>query len=722
MVIGKESPLWVTVPINFGGRLADLTDWSAQGSSAVPVPSLNIYSVGAAATLGAMGLGWYMWSQRPITGKIVPLVDPNMQTRQLPDGSRVCKYLKSDALMRCRYADATTLFEAVRRGARVSKNGPMLGYRVKQEDGSEPYVWMHYNEVIDRSVNMGRALRQLGQSAGQGTFIGVYSRNRPEWIITEHATYAFNNVLVPLYETLGADACVFIINQANIEVVFCDSVEKAKGLLEKKSECGCLQTIVLMGCEPTEELKSKAEEEQVNVYTFAEVEQMGSVADVAELEPMPPKPEDLSTICYTSGTTGTPKGVMLTHGNVIADCTTLDYFKNTKLTSQDVMMSFLPLAHMFERVVQAAFYTEGGSVGFFRGDIRGLADDIKTLSPTVLPVVPRVLNRLYDKVLSEVNKSQIKKMVFDAAVAFKSRELSNWIVRNNSFVDQLVFKKVREGLGGRVKLMITGSAPLSESVLTFIRCATGACVIEGYGQTECVAAATVTIEGDFIPGHVGVPSPCNAIKLVDVPELGYFSKNQAGEVCIKGTNVFKGYYKMEEQTRETLDTDGWLHTGDIGRWTERGTLKIVDRKKHIFKLSQGEYVAPEKIENVYMRSNYVAQCFVHGVSLKTCLIAVIVPDPEVVPGAVAAEFEDLAGKSMVEMCADSRVKQWILDDIVAVGKKAGLFSFEQVKDIHLCPELFSVENDLLTPTLKSKRPKLKEYFESQIDEMYSKLD
>ncbi|KAI1711311.1 AMP-binding enzyme domain-containing protein [Ditylenchus destructor] len=639
MVIGKESPLWVTVPINFGG--------SAQGSSAVPVPSLNIYSVGAAATLGAMGLGWYMWSQRPITGKIVPLVDPNMQTRQLPDGSRVCKYLKSDALMRCRYADATTLFEAVRRGARVSKNGPMLGYRVKQEDGSEPYVWMHYNEVIDRSVNLGRALRQLGQSVGQGTFIGVYSRNRPEWIITEHATYAFNNVLVPLYETLGADSCVFIINQANIEVVFCDSVEKAKGLLEKKSECGCLQTIVLMGCEPTEELKSKAEEEQVNVYTFAEVEQMGTIEDVATLKPMPPTPEDLSTICYTSGTTGTPKGVMLTHGNVIADCTTLDYFKNTKLTHQDVMMSFLPLAHMFERVVQAAFYTEGGSVGFFRGDIRGLADDIKTLRPTVLPVVPRVLNRLYDKVLSEVNKSQIKKMVFDAAV---------------------------------------------------------------------------TIEGDFIPGHVGVPSPCNAIKLVDVPELGYFSRNQAGEVCIKGTNVFKGYYKMEEQTRETLDTDGWLHTGDIGRWTERGTLKIVDRKKHIFKLSQGEYVAPEKIENVYMRSNYVAQCFVHGVSLKTCLIAVIVPDPEVVPGAVAAEFEDLAGKSMAEMCADSRVKQWILDDIVAVGKKAGLFSFEQVKDIYLCPELFSVENDLLTPTLKSKRPKLKEYFAQQIDEMYSKLD
>lgn len=137
--------------------------------------------------------------------------------------------------------------------------------------------------------------------------------------------------------------------------------------------------------------------------------------------------------------------------------------------------------------------------------------------------------------------------------------------------------------------MITGSAPLSESVLTFIRCAMGCIVLEGYGQTECVAAATVTIEGDFEPGQVGVPSPCNAIKLVDVPELGYFSKDKAGEVCIRGTNVFKGYYQMPEQTREALDEEGWLHTGDIGRWTEHGTLKIVDRKKHIFKLAQVKF-------------------------------------------------------------------------------------------------------------------------------------
>ena len=174
---------------------------------------------------------------------------------------------------------------------------------------------------------------------------------------------------------------------------------------------------------------------------------------------------------------------------------------------------------------------------------------------------------------------------------------------------------------------------------------------------------------------MGVPAPCNAIKLMDVAELGYYAKDNAGEVCIRGVNVFKGYYKNEEQTKETLDADGWLHTGDIGRWTPTGTLKIVDRKKHIFKLAQGEYVAPEKIENIYVRSQYVAQLFVHGESLKTCLIAIIVPDPDVLPGAVSDKHK---GKSMEELCQLPDVKKMILDDMVACGKKAGLYSFEQV--------------------------------------------
>ncbi|KAH7714877.1 long-chain-fatty-acid--CoA ligase 6-like isoform 5 [Aphelenchoides avenae] len=713
----KDSPLWVSIPVNVGGRLADLTEWATNGAqSSANANSSIVYSAGAAAALGAMGL-WWMWSSRP-EGKIQPLVDPDSQTRALSDGSRVCKYLRTDELMRTLHSDATTLYEAVRRGARISKNGPMLGQRKKQADGSEPYVWLNYNDVIERSVAVAHALRALEQPAGQETFVGVYAKNRPEWIIVEHATYTFNNILVPLYETLGAQACVFIINQTQLEVIVCDTVEKANGLLKEKSTCPSLKHIVITLPELPADLRERATQAGVTVYTFEEFEVLGR--SQAPMAHVPPKPEDLATICYTSGTTGTPKGVMLTHGNVIADGTTLEYFKNVNLDYNDVQMSFLPLAHMFERVVQSVVYTEGGRVGFFRGDIRGLPDDIKELRPTILPVVPRVLNRIYDKVMAEVNKSVLKKALFDTAMAIKTREISNYVIRNNSFMDNLVFAKVRDGMGGRVKLMITGSAPLGENVLTFVRCALGCAVVEGYGQTECVACSTITTEGDYIPGHVGVPSPCNAIKLVDVPELGYFARDNAGEVCIRGTNVFKGYYKNEEQTRETLDADGWLHTGDIGRWTERGTLKIVDRKKHIFKLAQGEYVAPEKIENIYTRSKYVQQVFVHGESLKTCLIGIVVPDAEVLPRAVEAEL-GLVG-DFEQLCREPAVKKLIIDDMLAVGKKAGLYSFEQVKDVHISSEAFSVENDLLTPTLKSKRPQLKKHFKAQIDDMYSRLD
>ncbi|KAI3420955.1 hypothetical protein GPALN_014582 [Globodera pallida] len=713
-MVKDATPVWISLPINLG-RLADIGEWDQNtgGSSSL------LYSVGAAATIGAMGL-WWMWSSRPSLKKITQLVDPDQQTRELPDGSRVCKYLKSDALMRFIHSDAKTVYEAVRRGARVSNNGPMLGFR---NNHGEQYEWLRYTDALERSGRFARAMRALGLPVGQQCFVGIFAKNRPEWVLVEQAVYAFNNVLVPLYETLGPDASVHIVNQANIELVFCDAIAKTKGLLERKSACPSLKFIVLITSaneELDDSVREDAAREGVQLLSLDDFERMGLRDEVASMPDVPPSSDDLATICYTSGTTGVPKGVMLTHGNIIADCTTLDYFKNSHLNHKDVMFSFLPLAHMFERVMQTAVYCEGGSVGFFRGDLRLLGDDIKTLRPTIMPVVPRVLNRIYDKMMAEANKSILSRLVVDAAVGLKTREVNNWIVRNNSLLDQIVFKKVREGLGGRVKLMITGSAPLSETVLTFMRCATGAIVCEGYGQTECVAAATITIEGDPIPGHVGAPAPCCAIKLLDVPELNYFARDGAGEVCVKGTNVFRGYYKMPEQTAETLDADGWLHTGDIGRWTQQGTLKIVDRKKHIFKLAQGEYVAPEKIELIYMRSKYVAQCFVHGESLKTCLVAVIVPDPDVFPGAVKKAL-GIEG-TMEELCQHELVKKLVLEDMHEVGKKAGLFTFEQAKDICLCAEQFSVENDLLTPTLKSKRPQLKAHFERELCTMYDKLE
>ncbi|XDV14797.1 hypothetical protein PO909_014985 [Leuciscus waleckii] len=266
--------------------------------------------------------------------------------------------------------------------------------------------------------------------------------------------------------------------------------------------------------------------------------------------------------------------------------------------------------------------------------------------------------------------------------------------------------------------MITGAAPVSPTVLTFLRAALGCQFYEGYGQTECTAGCTMSLPGDWTAGHVGAPLPCNFVKLVDLAEMNYFAANGEGEVCVKGPNVFQGYLKDPERTLEAVDKDGWLHTGDIGKWLPNGTLKIIDRKKHIFKLAQGEYIAPEKIENIYMRSDPVAQVFVHGDSLQACLVGIVVPDPDFLPRW--AKKRGIEG-SYTEMCKSKELKNAILEDIIRLGKEAGLKSFEQVRDIALHMEMFSVQNGLLTPTLKAKRTELRSRFREQTDQLYAKI-
>ncbi|XP_031699915.1 long-chain-fatty-acid--CoA ligase 5 isoform X2 [Anarrhichthys ocellatus] len=524
-------------------------------------------------------------------------------------------------------------------------------------------------------------------------------------------------VAVPLYDTLGPEALVFIIDQAEIATVLCDNQRKAETLLQTREtgQTPVLKTIVVM--DPFDsELVERGTKCGVDVVLMQDVEALGQ----SNLEqPIPPKPEDLSIVCFTSGTTGNPKGAMLTHENIVSNAAGVirNFEVSVTPSTQDVSISFLPLAHMFERVVQTVMYGVGAKVGFFQGDIRLLPDDMKTLQPTVFPVVPRLLNRVYDKVQSGA-KSSFKKWLLNFAVARKFAEVKEGIIRKDSIWDKLIFHKVQESLGGRVRVMVTGAAPISPSVLNFLRATLGCQIFEAYGQTECTAGCTFTMPGDVDSGHVGVPLPCNVVKLVDVEDMNYFASNGEGEVCIQGRNVFKGYLKDPKRTAETLDKDGWLHTGDIGKWLPSGVLKIIDRKKNIFKLAQGEYIAPEKIENVYIRSGPVAQVFVHGDSLQSCLIAIVVPDTEVLPGLA----KSLGCKgSIEELCKTKEMKKAILSDLTKLGKEAGLKSFEQVKDVYLHPEQFTIENGLLTPTLKAKRAELKTLFQPQINALYANL-
>ncbi|KAM6330007.1 long-chain-fatty-acid--CoA ligase 5 [Podargus strigoides] len=672
--------------------------------SPLPTPALISFIV--------FGAGVFLWViSRP--KPVFPPVDLNKQSVGIEGGARRAALLTENNLLSYYFEDGKTLYDIFQRGLHASGNGNCLGYRKP----NQPYQWLTYKQVLDRAQYLGSGLLQKGCKPSPNQFIGIFAQNRPEWIISEYACYTYSMVAVPLYDTLGPEAIIYIVNKADISIVICDKPEKANILLEncEQEKTPCLKTIILMDLFD-KELKDRGAKVGVEILALQEVEELGR-NNIRE--PVPPKPEDLCIVCFTSGTTGNPKGAMLTHQNVVANAAAfLRCTENTvECTSSDITMSYLPLAHMFERVVQAVVYSCGAKVGFFQGDIKLLTDDMKTLKPTIFPVVPRLLNRIYDKIQSGA-KSPVKRCLLNFAVFMKMAEIKQGIIRNDSIWDQLIFKKVQENMGGRVRIMVTGAAPISPSVLTFLRAALGCQIFEAYGQTECSAGCTFSMPGDWTTGHVGAPLACNIIKLDDVEEMNYFSSNNEGEVCIKGPNVFKGYLKDPEKTAEAIDKDGWLHTGDIGKWLPNGTLKIIDRKKNIFKLAQGEYIAPEKIENVYIRSAPIAQVFVHGESLRSFLIGIVVPDPETLP-----EFAAKLGikGSYEDVCRNSAVKKAILEDMVRLGKEAGLKSFEQVKDLYIHTEMFSVENGLLTPTLKAKRAELVKLFQKQIEALYSSI-
>lgn len=640
--------------------------------------------------------------------------DLRMQSVELPGGefARRGAALNGGPLLSHFYEDAKTIYEWFPRGLRESKNGPCLGSRKPKQ----PYEWLSYSEVIERAENLGSAFLHKGHSKDSDPYIGIFSQNRPEWTISELACYTYSLISVPLYDTLGTEAISYILDKTCISTVVCDVPEKAKLLLDCVSgQQHSVKTLILIENFDAD-LVSRAQQCGIDIISLRDAENIGKAH---RQHPVPPQPDDLAIICFTSGTTGNPKGAMLTHRNVVSNVSAFIYITKPTcpISPQDAHISYLPLAHMFERVVQGVTLIHGARIGYFQGDIRFLMDDLTTLKPTIFPVVPRLLNRMFDKIYGQAN-STLKRRILEFAFRRKENEMKSGIMRRDSVWDKIIFKKVQASVGGQVRMMLTGAAPISAPVLTFLRAALGCNFYEGYGQTECTAGSTTTLPGDWTAGHVGAPLPCNDIKLVDVAEMNYYAAKGEGEVCVRGPNVFKGYLKEPEKTKEALDEDGWVHTGDIGRWLPNGTLKIVDRKKHIFKLAQGEYIAPEKIENIYVRSEAVAQAFIHGDSLQACLVAIIVPDPDFLPGW--AKKRGLEG-SYEELCKNKEVKKAILEDIVKLGKESGLKSFEQVKDIALHTEMFSIQNGLLTPTLKAKRTDLRNCFRKQIDELYSNI-
>lgn len=439
-------------------------------------------------------------------------------------------------------------------------------------------------------------------------------------------------------------------------------------------------------------------------------------------------PHDSSALagyCYTSGTTGKPKAAKVTHGELALCAAGMKVM--TPLGEDEVLISYLPLAHIFGRLVEAVVMRSGWSIGYFSGDVTRLIEDMQILQPTIFFSVPRVLNRIAALISAQMDGPGLKAKLLRTAVNAKLANHDATGSVTHAFYDRVVFKKVRAVLGGRVKVCISGSAPLRPDVLRLLRVCFSADFREGYGQTENSGYCVVMLKDDKVLGSCGPPAPGVEIRLKDCPELGYTSKDQPrprGELLSRGQSVFPGYYKDEEKTRETLDEEGWLHSGDVASIDEAGRIYIVDRVKNLIKLSQGEYIAIENVEGKLAGLKYFAQFWLYGDSTQSHLVAIAVPEPEVfAPFASSVLGKKIAPndvQALSEACDNEKVTNQILQELIKSGRQQGLKGFEIPRALKLRAEPFSVENGLLTPTFKVKRPEAKNILKKDLDELYSR--
>ncbi|KAG6648036.1 hypothetical protein I3843_07G118500 [Carya illinoinensis] len=614
----------------------------------------------------------------------------------------------------------STAWDVFRTSVEKYPGNRMLGWRKFVDGKLGPYVWKTYKEVYDEVRDIGSALRASG--AEPGSRVGIYGSNCPQWVTAMEACNAHSLVCVPLYDTLGPGAVNFILDHAEVDFVFVQD-KKVKELLNP--DCRSAQRLKIMVCFTSlaVEEKNKAAGIGTKPFSWDEFLHMGK-ENPSEF--IPPQASHVSTIMYTSGTSGDPKGVVLTHENIAAFIRGADLFLEQledKMTEDDVYLSFLPLAHILDRVIEEYFFHKGASVGYYHGDLKALRDDLMELKPTVFAGVPRVFERVHEGILQALEElNPVRRNIFDMLYRYKRFWMTRGFKQKNAapLADLLAFRKVKAKLGGRVRLIISGGAPLSSEVEEFLRVTCCAFLITGYGLTETCGPTTFCFPDEMcMVGTAGAVSVYNELRLEEVPEMGYnpLGERPCGEICVRGKTVFSGYHKNPELTTESIK-DGWFHTGDIGELLPNGVVKIIDRKKNLIKLSHGEYIALEYLENVYGITPIIEDIWVYGNSFKSMLVAVVVPHEE---NTKKWAYSNGHMSSFTELCSLDQFKNYVLSELKSTADRNKLRVFENIKGVILEPHPFDIDKDLLTATLKKKRNKLLEFYKVQIDELYWNL-
>ncbi|KAI8325851.1 acetyl-CoA synthetase-like protein [Martensiomyces pterosporus] len=669
---------------------------------------------------------------------------------EVPGSSYVIRHLSNkDSLeippVREHYAD--NVLGMLQHSVKTNPNAEFLGRRPynKEKNSFGDYQWVSYAEAYDRILNIGSGLihvfkRHVRPDADINNLtrlpLGMYAVNRLEWILADYAGVSQNLYTVSLYDTLGADSIEYIMNHSEIEVLVC-SLDKVPKILKLREKLPLLKAVVSMdsfapntpeqglpspfNTSSVTVLKQWAESAGIALYDLATVEALGAETPV---HPRTPKSDDIFCLCYTSGTTGTPKAAKIMHSNMDFVQRAMSFAIVTKSTP--VLLSYLPLAHIYERFAEVYAMSVQGKIGLFSGDILKVVEDIQALKPTYFFSVPRLLNRIYDRLVAgTIHAPGLTGVIARKAVADKLANLAAGKGNTHAFWDRVIFAKIRAILGGRLEFVLTGSAPIDKNVLQFLRICFCCQVSEGWGQTESTGCGVVNVASENQAGRIGVPQLGVELKLADVPDMNYHATDKPfprGEIMIRGANVFGGYYKDQKKTEETILEGGWLATGDVGQINADGTVSIIDRKKNIFKLSQGEYVAPENLENIYSKNSLVLQMFVHGDSLQSCLVGVVVPDPETfVPWA--RKLTGSQGASIESLCQSEAVNKTLVKMLAKDGKTAKLQGYEILKAIKIDPVPFDVEtNCILTPTMKLKRNVAADHYRADIDAMYAAIN
>jgi long-chain acyl-CoA synthetase len=557
--------------------------------------------------------------------------------------------------------------------------------------------WRKYSseETIETIHDV--ALGLLSLKIKPGDKVAIISGNRPEWNFIDFGIQLIGAVSVPMYPTITVEDYTFIFENAEVKYVFVEGEE----LFLKAKEA------------------SKGNKKIKKIYTFDPVEGADMWTDVKDagvgMDRSPikvlqdaVKPTDLLTLIYTSGTTGRPKGVMLTHHNIVSNVKALIRGKFFGLASDDKALSFLPLCHIYERTDIYMYMSYGVSV-YYAESMETIADNIKEVKPSMFASVPRLLEKVYDKILAKGNElTGIKRKLFFGAIEFGLQydpmvKLGLIDSMKLAFYRKLIFSKWREALGGNVRLIASGSAALQPR-LSRVFWAAGIPVSEGYGLTETspVISVSQVSPPDFRIGCVGT--------LVDSMELKIA---EDGEICVRGDSVMVGYYKNPEATAEAVDSEGWFHTGDIGEMVEGKYLKITDRKKEIFKTSGGKYVAPQLVENKLKESAFIEQCMVVGESQKFPAALII---PEFTALSVWCKQHGVADGTPEELIQNKDVIRKIEEEMMST--MASVAKYEQVKKFVLLPRLFTVQDGEITPTLKLKRKAIYAKHEKAILALY----